>query len=70
LENVVQRYVVLGDEEAVINELTLSMKRETSPVRKGSTSSKKVWPSLREVHYEATIKAESEIIRKALERTN
>jgi transcriptional regulator with GAF, ATPase, and Fis domain len=70
LENIIQRYIVLGDEETIIAELDSLMKREPSQVKKADTSSRRAWPSLREVHREATLKAESEIIRKALERTN
>jgi transcriptional regulator with GAF, ATPase, and Fis domain len=70
LENVIQRYIILGDEEAIIDELTPLMKRDHPHIQAVLAPLKKAWPSLREVHYEATIKAESEIIRKALERTN
>ena len=70
LENVIQRYVVLGDEEAIMDELGLLMKRDHPHIQAVLAPLKKVWPSLREVHHEAIIKAESEMIRKALEVTN
>jgi two-component system, NtrC family, response regulator AtoC len=70
LENIIHRYIILGDEDAIIEELGNLMKRDPSRGTKEVTSSKKVWPSLREVHREAMMQAESEIIRKALERTN
>jgi DNA-binding NtrC family response regulator len=46
------------------------MREESSQVTKEINPDKKAWPSLREVHREATVKAESEVIRKALELTN
>jgi two-component system response regulator AtoC len=70
LENVIQRYVVLGDEETIMDELGLLVKRDHSHLKPVVAPLKKVWPSLREVHQEAIIKAESEVIRKALELTN
>lgn len=71
LENVIQRFVVLGNEEAIIEELTPAI-QEDSMLEKNRKidSTKKVWPSLREVHQEALKKAESEAILKALEMTN
>jgi two-component system response regulator AtoC len=70
LENVIQRYVVLGDEEAIMDELGLLMKRDHPHIQAVLAPLKKAWPSLREVHHEAIIKVESKMIRKALERTN
>jgi two-component system response regulator AtoC len=70
LENVIQRYVVLGDEEGIMDELGLLMKRDHPHIKTVLAPLKKAWPSLREVHHEAIIKAESEVIRKALELTN
>jgi transcriptional regulator with GAF, ATPase, and Fis domain len=70
LENVIQRYIILGDEEAIMDELGLLMKRDHPHIQAVLAPLKKAWPSLREVHHEAIIKAESEMIRKALERTN
>jgi transcriptional regulator with GAF, ATPase, and Fis domain len=71
LENVIQRYVVLGNEEAIIQELNPLIQKETSPGTETSDPMKKKTPSsLKEVHREAMVKAESEVIRKALELTN
>ena len=69
LENMIQRFVVLGDEKPIFEELSHLAKQDTSseePIR----ASKKTWPSLRKVHHEAALKAESELIAKALEMTN
>jgi len=38
--------------------------------KKKMVPAKKIWPSLKEVHQEASKKAESEIMLKALEMTN
>lgn len=70
LENLIQRYVVIGDEKIIIKELGLSMKANLSQAKMVSPPPIKARPSLREVHDQAVIKAESEIIRKALEMTN
>lgn len=72
LENVIQRFVVLRNEEAIIDELSSSNKKDpVDPVNEiGENPQKKVWPSLKEAHREAVVKAESEVIRKALELTN
>jgi two-component system, NtrC family, response regulator AtoC len=71
LENVIQRLVVLGNEKAIIEELTPVAKEDSIPENnKKIVPAKKMWPSLREVHQEAIKKAESEIILKALEMTN
>jgi len=71
LENVVQRLVVLGNEETIVEELTPVPKEDPiSEKKKKMTPPKKTWPSLREVHQEAIKKAESEMILKALEMTN
>jgi DNA-binding NtrC family response regulator len=44
-------------------------KKEPTPIAKVPNLNRK-WPSLKEVHREATLKAEAEVIRKALEMTN
>jgi two-component system response regulator AtoC len=69
LENVVQRIIVLGNENVIIDELFSAGKKEAAQVLDISNSQKK-WPSLKEVHREAIMKAESDVIRKALEMTN
>ena len=70
LENMIQRIVVLGGEKAILEELVPSVKNEVLPDPKRVILNKKLWPSLKEVHREAMIKAESEVIAKALEMTN
>jgi transcriptional regulator with GAF, ATPase, and Fis domain len=71
LENVVQRLVVLGNEETIVEELTPVAKEDPIPEKKKRMAPpKKTWPSLKEVHQEAIKKAESEMILKALEMTN
>ena len=70
LENVIQRFVVLGNEEVIIDELNSIQRKETLWPDKESVQKKKQWPSLKEVHREAINKAEGEVIRKALELTN
>lgn len=70
LENMIQRFVVLGDEKPIIEELSLLMKPDTVPKENIIVPNKKAWPSLRKVHQEAALRAESELIVKALEMTN
>ncbi len=69
LENAIQRIVVLGGEKLIADELTPSL-REDSSQKVKEVSRKKVWPTLREVHREAMVKAEREVIMKALGMTN
>jgi len=69
LENVIQRIIVLGNEKVILDELTSSINKESVQIQEGFHPPRK-WPSLKEVHREATAKAEAEIIRKALEMTN
>ena len=71
LENVIQRLVVLGNEENIVEELTPVTKEDPiAEKKKKMVPAKKIWPSLKEVHQEAIKKAESEMILKALEMTN
>jgi DNA-binding NtrC family response regulator len=71
LENVIQRLVVLGNEETIVEELTPVSKEDPLPEKKKKLPPlQKTWPSLKEVHQEAIKKAESEMILKALEMTN
>ncbi len=72
LENVIQRIVVLGGEKTIIDELVPVIKRD-SPSELESKRvilNRKHWPSLKEVHREAMIRAEAELISKALKMTN
>ena len=70
LENVIQRYVVLGDGATIIKELTPVAPKETYGEREKSNPFKKGWPSLKKIHQEAMRKAESEVIHRALNMTN
>jgi two-component system response regulator AtoC len=71
LENVIQRLVVLGNEKAMIEELTPMTRSDSIPEKKKKNgSTQKIGPSLKEVQQEAIKKAESEMILKVLERTN
>jgi DNA-binding NtrC family response regulator len=71
LENMIQRFVVLGDKEVILDELTSSIKKEPATiVEEKNQDDSKAWLSLKEVHREAIIKAETEVIRRALELTN
>jgi two-component system response regulator AtoC len=71
LENVIQRLVVLGNEETIVEELAPMPKEDPIPEKKKKMPPpKKTWPSLKEIHQEAIKKAESEMILKALEMTN
>ena len=70
LENVIQRFVVLGNEEMLFDEMPSLVRKDPTQVIREINPDRKAWPSLREVHREATVKAESEVIRKALELTN
>jgi DNA-binding NtrC family response regulator len=71
LENVIQRFVVLGNEKAIVEELSPVTRIDSIPGKKTKmVPTNKSWPSLKEVHRDAIKKAESEIILKALETTN
>jgi two-component system response regulator AtoC len=71
LENVIQRLVVLGNEDTVVEELTPVTKEDhILEKKKKVVPARKIWPSLKEVHQEAIKRAESEMILKALEMTN
>jgi two-component system response regulator AtoC len=64
LENIIQRYVLLGNGEGIIEELNHMgnhQKKQEDPDG---------CPSLREIHHGAVMKAEADVIRKALEMTN
>ena len=70
LENLIQRYVVLGNEEEIISEMNSMKKREIPDDRNNGNSPVIKRTSLKEVHREAVRRTETEVIRKALERTN
>jgi two-component system response regulator AtoC len=63
--------VVLGNEKAIIEELTPITQEDSISGKRGEkVLTEKTWPSLKEVNREAVKKAESEIILKALDMTN
>ena len=70
LENAIQRLVVLGNEKVINEELDPVMEQIAVPEKKGRAPNKNNWPSLKKVHQEAALKAESEMILEALEMTN
>ncbi len=70
LENMIQRLVVLGDEETILEELTSLKEKELSGEKRKPISIPKHKLSLKEVNRRALERAESEIILKALEMTN
>ena len=70
LENVIQRFVVLGNEEGMFDEIFSLSRKDPAQAIREINPSKAARPSLREVHREASVKAEADAIRKALERTN
>jgi transcriptional regulator with GAF, ATPase, and Fis domain len=69
LENLIQRYIVLGNEEEIFKEL-LSLAKQALRGERFDKETKKGCPSLKEVNREAARKAETEAILKALEQTN
>ena len=70
LENTIQRFVVLGEAKPIFEELSLFKKQDTASEENKTAPDKKTWPSLKKVHQEAALKAESALIVKALEMTN
>jgi two-component system response regulator AtoC len=69
LENMIQRFVVLGNEKAIIEELALAPERDPDYGKKKKVSNK-AWVSLKDLQKKAVKKAEAEMILKALEMTN
>jgi two-component system response regulator AtoC len=70
LENLIQRYVVLGNQEGIIAEINLLNKKEIPNDKHNGSSPAMAPPSLKAVHREAVRKAETEVIYKALQRAN
>jgi two-component system response regulator AtoC len=70
LENVIQRIIVLGNEKVIMDEWASVNKEEPAQTTKVTQLHTKPWPSLKEVQREAMMKAEAEVIRKALDLTN
>lgn len=65
LENLIQRYIVLGDDEEIIREMS-SFSRQIAPADK----EKKNTVSLKEINKEKIRRVEKEAICRALEQTN
>jgi two-component system response regulator AtoC len=70
LENLIQRYVILEDEKIIMDELIHGSMETASLEKEKDLAHSKSWPSLKEVYRDATAKAESETILKALHLTN
>jgi transcriptional regulator with PAS, ATPase and Fis domain len=68
LENMIQRFIVLGNEGAMIGDLPMSIHPHMAQAAK-RPSPFKIWPSLKEVNRQAVQKVESEAIKKVLEQT-
>jgi two-component system, NtrC family, response regulator AtoC len=68
LENTVHRFVVLGDERAILDGF-LSVAGCASP-QAINEENLDAWPTLREIQRKALIEAESVVIREALQRSN
>ncbi len=70
LENMVHRYVVLGKEEAMIEEFAPSVTPAQTIGEKKVFLPERDRRSLREIQQEAVLRAECELISKVLDRTN
>jgi two-component system response regulator AtoC len=70
LENLIQRYVVLGNEEEIVRELAMMKTQEILQTKGDRNYQRNEQQSLKEVHKEAVRKAERDVIFKALEQTN
>jgi transcriptional regulator with GAF, ATPase, and Fis domain len=72
LQNVIQRYLVLGNEEEIVSELGASGKKNGTPSEEGEGETAFISRqlSLKQVQKDAARKAEAKIILKALEMTH
>lgn len=71
LENVIQRFVLLGNEEAIIDDLLPPDKKDCLETLEAPLHNHdQVSLSLKEICAEAAVKAESEVIKKTLQITN
>jgi two-component system response regulator AtoC len=72
LQNVIQRYLVLGNEEEIVSELCGTGEKDKARSKEGEGEAAFVdpQPSLKKVHKDAARKAEGKIILKALEMTH
>jgi two-component system response regulator AtoC len=71
LQNIIQRYLVLGNEEEILGEMVGAGKNEESaPGLQEEAPVLPHQPSLKQVHREAARRAEAKVILKALEMTH
>ena len=70
LENLIQRFVVLQNEEEILKELSSMPRENRGPGKKEPEEEKGRKSSLKEVHKTAVREAEKELICNALQRTN
>ncbi len=70
LENIVHRYVVLGSEEELADELVVSMKLKQAREEKNGYLPRKLRPSLKEIQRQAIQKVENQVISEVLDKTN
>jgi transcriptional regulator with PAS, ATPase and Fis domain len=70
LENMIQRYTVFGNEKVIMDGLSNVIQEDLPQEREGQSFSKKDCLSFKQVVSDAVIKAESKVIRDALEFTH
>ena len=70
LENFVHRYVVLGNEEELLEEFAPCMGLDHTMGKKSNHGQRRGRPSLKEIQREAVLKAEGEVISKTLHQTD
>jgi len=70
MENIIQRYVVLKNEDEILKELAALGKREEEPRKAEDSMLRNGNSSLREINRAAVRKAEIELIQEALKKTN
>ena len=70
LENMIQRYTVFANEEAIMDGLSNVIQEDLPQEREGQSLSKRDCLPLKQVVSDAVIEAESSAIRDALERTH
>jgi len=69
LENVIQRFVLLRDEEGIIGDLCSFCQKDRPGVIEAPLHEND-WPSLKKISTEAAAKAEAAVIREVLHKTN
>jgi two-component system response regulator AtoC len=70
LENLIQRFVVLQNEEEILKELSSLPKENKGPEKREPEDEKGRKSSLKEIHKSAVREVEKELICKALKGTN